>query len=187
MHEGEDQPGEWVIIMDEGVAVQAECAVGSAEIAELKKRTRVTVVEVRESAKDKRIRGRLSEPAGWISLRDMTDNQRSWAEPVYFHRSAASAANVKAVVEAKAVEKRIMRAQAKLMAKKPSKPSATVVISEELAAKAEAVGMLSQLRNLAGRSQLSHLDAACLLAELEKNNGLVNQTQNALLCKHDVD
>merc|ERR1719327_1581710 len=118
--------------MDEGVVVQAECAVGSAEVAELKKRTRVTVVEVRESTKDKRIRGRLSEPEGWISLRDMTDNQRSWAEPVYFHRSAASAALVKAEAEAKALEKRNKRAKAKLVAKTSATPTPAVMISEEL-------------------------------------------------------
>lgn len=56
-----------------------ECAVGSgmrlhtADIGELEPGAEVSVLEVAVCAEDRRVRGRIESPAGWISLLDMDD------------------------------------------------------------------------------------------------------------------
>mmetsp|Transcript_78763 Transcript_78763/g.206750 ORF Transcript_78763/g.206750 Transcript_78763/m.206750 type:complete len:90 (+) Transcript_78763:826-1095(+) len=73
-----DKPGPYVIIHDKA-AVTPSLSVGDMEIiAKLDVRKIVNVVEVVISHHDKRVRGRIDKPAGWISLMD-TDTLRRWA------------------------------------------------------------------------------------------------------------
>lgn len=52
---------------------------GSRKVASLPKGTRVEVIEVRRCEDMKRVRGRITDPAGWISLEDLSDGYR-WVD-----------------------------------------------------------------------------------------------------------
>lgn len=76
-----DAPGRYVII-HEGTLVRSTISmIGSDEemLGTLKEGTVVEVVEVRTVVAEGRVRGRITEPAGWISLRDLESNETPWA------------------------------------------------------------------------------------------------------------
>lgn len=64
------------------VTVTAELACQSDDVAQLKEGAMVQVDEVAVSAEDERIRGRIGEPQGWISLRSLEGDNIRWAENV---------------------------------------------------------------------------------------------------------
>lgn len=76
-------PGKYIIIAELCVASNVEFAGsgGSRELATLPKGAEVDVVEVSRRGDMKRVRGRIAEPAGWISLANLEDGRR-WAVAV---------------------------------------------------------------------------------------------------------
>lgn len=73
----EDHPGTYVIV-HENTAVTAERAAAPPTLANLAAGTCVNVLEVLHMAEEQRVRGRIKEPEGWISLLDTSDGYR-WA------------------------------------------------------------------------------------------------------------
>merc|ERR1712217_766450 len=79
---GSDAPGAYII--KHPCSVQATLSVGGATtdaIAELPVGKQVQVVEVVALAKMKRIRARIENPSGWISLRN-TESGHRWAAKI---------------------------------------------------------------------------------------------------------
>ncbi|CAK0882695.1 unnamed protein product [Prorocentrum cordatum] len=75
----QDAPGRYIVL--KRTAVQLTAKVGSQKFATLEPGCDVKVVEVVDSTEDKRIRARVEEPAGWISLLN-TESGHRWAERV---------------------------------------------------------------------------------------------------------
>eukprot|EP00662_Eupelagonemidae_sp_cell21_P020270 gene20270-10723_t len=63
-----DAPGEYVTVRGEGVIVTEAVSIKSDEIETLPVGRKVQVLEVSRCDDVQRIRGRIAEPAGWISL-----------------------------------------------------------------------------------------------------------------------
>lgn len=76
---GADNPGKYVIVHN-GTGVSQNYSRRSSQLTTLEKGTVVKVVEVREVAREQRIRGRIEIPQGWVSLEDTSDSYR-WALP----------------------------------------------------------------------------------------------------------
>lgn len=77
--EAQDAPGAYTVVHD-NTAVTAERAAAPPTIAHLPVGSLITVVEVACLVEDNRVRGRIEEPPGWISLLDTSDGYR-WAQP----------------------------------------------------------------------------------------------------------
>jgi len=60
------------------ITVQVDCSIHSGTLATLENGTPVNVVEVREVAAERRMRGRIAAPAGWISLMNLDDGTTPW-------------------------------------------------------------------------------------------------------------
>jgi len=72
--------GPGVYVVTHGmVAVTADPSPASAIVTPLLAGARINVVEVVRMEEDQKIRGRIDNPAGWISLMDLV-NGRSWAQ-----------------------------------------------------------------------------------------------------------
>lgn len=74
---GEDEPGLYVVT-HENARVRSSLAMESPVVASLHARQVVRVVEVARADSEGRLRGRIKEPAGWISLLDLRTGYR-WA------------------------------------------------------------------------------------------------------------
>merc|ERR1712060_292231 len=74
-----DAPGRYMVL--KRTAVQLTAKVGSQKFATLEPGCEVSVVEVVDSTEDRRVRARVEEPAGWISLLN-TESGLRWAEKV---------------------------------------------------------------------------------------------------------
>lgn len=72
----EDKPGIYEILYD--AVVKSGAVITSPEVARVRKGELVNVVEVEIVESEARVRGRLEEPPGWISLLDLQSNYR-WA------------------------------------------------------------------------------------------------------------
>lgn len=76
----DDEPGEYRIMVPVHVKVNKELT--SARVADIPRDMIVNVVEVRELAEDKRVRGRINSPQeGWISLQSIENGLR-WARKI---------------------------------------------------------------------------------------------------------
>lgn len=73
----EDRPGIYEILHD-NAAVRSASATTSPVVARLREGEMVKVVEVETVESEARVRGRLEEPLGWISLMDLQNGYR-WA------------------------------------------------------------------------------------------------------------
>jgi len=73
----EDTPGQYIVIHD-GVAVSSGLSTVSPITQILAFGTVVNVLEVARIEEDKRVRGRIEDPPGWVSLLDTGDGYR-WA------------------------------------------------------------------------------------------------------------
>lgn len=74
--EPEDAAGQFMLIREAAVGPTAE--LGTRIVKRLPEGTVVKVLEVRTLQQDKRIRGRLNDPEGWISLKNLETGRR-WA------------------------------------------------------------------------------------------------------------
>jgi len=90
-----DSPGTYAVLHDR-TKVAATAALSDSWLAELPKGTLVEVSEVVCREQDKRVRGRLESPAGWISLLN-TETGYRWAE-----RRAPAAPGASGAAEPKA-------------------------------------------------------------------------------------
>lgn len=72
-----EQPGRYTMVHD-CAEVTKGCALQSKRVGSLPKGTEVDVLEVRVSTCEQRIRGRIADPAGWISLVKTRSGDR-WA------------------------------------------------------------------------------------------------------------
>jgi len=73
----EDRPGVYEILHDNAV-VKAGPVITSPEVSRVRKGDLVNVVEVETLESEARVKGRIQEPPGWISLLDLQNNFR-WA------------------------------------------------------------------------------------------------------------
>ncbi|CAK0800426.1 unnamed protein product [Prorocentrum cordatum] len=73
----DDAPG--LYCLTNGALVTAAAATASPEVARLGQGSTVRVLEVRRLADAQRVRGRIENPPGWISLLDLSDGFR-WVE-----------------------------------------------------------------------------------------------------------
>lgn len=69
----EDVPGEYLLV--KAAVVRREVSLESAKVGELKVGSSVTVAEVVCLAAKRKIRGRILEPSGWITLRDEASDE----------------------------------------------------------------------------------------------------------------
>jgi len=69
--------GNYTILVD-GTSVTSGPGCSTDDVAELAEGTKVSVVETQEFPEEHRLRGRIVQPAGWISLRDTYDGY-TWA------------------------------------------------------------------------------------------------------------
>lgn len=73
------RPGMYEIVHD-NATVRSAAVTSSPVVAKLREGEMVKVVEVETVESEARVRGRLEEPVGWISLMDLQDGFR-WARP----------------------------------------------------------------------------------------------------------
>lgn len=64
----EEKPGEYLLLKE--VFVRRELSLDSPQVGELKQGSSVTVTEIVNLADKKKVRGRVKEPAGWITIKD---------------------------------------------------------------------------------------------------------------------
>jgi hypothetical protein len=69
------KPGEYLIVIQEGVPVSSEVALSSNSVGHVFKGSSVAVLEIADKLEDGRVRGRIESPAGWISLKHVRQNR----------------------------------------------------------------------------------------------------------------
>lgn len=84
----QDAPGRYMVL--KRTAVQLTAKVGSQKFATLEPGCEVKVVEVVDLTEDRRVRARVEEPAGWISLLN-TESGHRWAERAEAEEAAGPA------------------------------------------------------------------------------------------------